>query len=822
MPEALKVERALRFDTAKRGTRNLHTPLNQFINYGSCHMSQHIGIEDQYGHSVALQSVHLEGRLEGLLLTMKLRQTYRNDKRENLEVTYTFPAGWGSHLLSFSVELGDQKLKAQALPKKTAEAEYEQAISSGDTPVMLEKSPHGLYTANIGNLKPEEIAVVELEYAQLLRFEHGRLRITVPTVIGSRYGDGQTEGGLAPHQSTGVNALAEYPFSAVVDVVGDMATGEISCPTWDAQLHDMAFGKRLSLRSNAYLDRDLVVLIENLKSNSFATASKTEELVAVVASFCPKLTDKPPQALNLKVLVDCSGSMEGESMEQAQEAMHELSFRLCDQDHLSYSKFGSKTVHSTMTMEPCTQAYLRDVLANAVYETQADLGGTEMVRALKSTFKIKRTDEQKLGFDLLLITDGDVWDIDEIVVKAKKSGHRIFAIGVGSAPAESLLRELADQTGGACELVTPSERIAEAVIRMLQRMRSPRSHDIRIDWGAHVIWQSKMPLQVFSEETVHAFALMASPPEVVPTLSWKVGEVFEKASPGGFEWKDGDTLLRVVAGAKLTTIQDTQEATDWAVKYQLVSAHTNLLLVHVRDEADKAQGLPTLEMIQQMQASGWGGYGSSHLSVSSSALLRPDSSVCYSMSMTGPSSAPTVFRSRLLHQDLPPGGLDDIDIPAFLRKQVDPNILGHEPLSPELVLSRFNELALKHSKFFEIVNQLMHEIGQPSPGGIWNTLRAWVGNQKNIKPSYSAVWELIRELVGDKPDQIDLWAGWACTVQWLSEELSDTIALNRHAQRILNYELQKSNALMSQKLKKMFTVDKTSGDIQIKRLEHVD
>ena len=48
------------------------------------------------------------------------------------------------------------------------------------------------------------------------------------------------------------------------------------------------------------------------------------------------------------------------------------------------------------------------------------------------------------------------------------------------------------------------------------------------------------------------------------------------------------------------------------------------------------------------------------------------------------------------------------------------------------------------------------------------------------------------------------------------------MALNRHAQRILNYELQKSNALMSQKLKKMFTVDKTSGDIQIKRLEHVD
>jgi Ca-activated chloride channel family protein len=44
------------------------------------------------------------------------------------------------------------------LAKKKAEKKYEEAIESGDTPVMLEKSPLGLYTANLGNLKPGEEA----------------------------------------------------------------------------------------------------------------------------------------------------------------------------------------------------------------------------------------------------------------------------------------------------------------------------------------------------------------------------------------------------------------------------------------------------------------------------------------------------------------------------------------------------------------------------------------------------------------------------------------------------------------------------------------
>ena len=759
-------------------------------------MEHQIGLEDQNGLSVSLKSLHMQGKLEGLLLTMKIRQRYQNDRPDHIEVTYTFPGGWGSHVLGLKVDIAGKTLQSMALAKKQAVAAYEKAIAEGDAPAMLEQGPHGLYTANIGNLKAGEVVELELEYAQHLKFEQGRVRITIPTVIGQRYGDAIQAGGMQMHQSIEVSTLVEYPFTAVLDLVGPIAQGDVSCPTWDVELTNTEFGKRISLNSGAYLDRDFVVLLENLMGTSFASVSRDDEQYVVLASFCPKLMDSKSHSLALKVLVDCSGSMQGESIHQAQEAMHELSLSLNDQDSMSYSRFGDRVKHSSKTMEMCNSRYLRTILAPAIQDTHADMGGTELADALISTFNIKPCKEKALGCDLLLITDGDVWNIDDIVDKAHKSGHRIFAIGVGSAPAESLLRQLAEQTGGACELVTPEERISDAVLRMLQRMRSTKTQSVRIDWGGPVSWESRLPTQVFSDETIHVVSYQYSQPESLPTLHWTEGKLEGQVSPTVYTQKADDVLVRVAAATRISTMEDHEVATEWALKYQLVSKYTHLLLIHKREEDEKTQGLPTLERINQMHAAGWGGYGTTY---DNDTVLA-----CYSMSSWQSSSAPSVYRSKKssVLYSLKAGGVDDVEVPAFLRKQADVQPARKKPMNPIRLLERFNELSIQHSKFFEIVSELMNEISKKSVDNIWN---------------------VIRELVGNQPDPIDLWAGWACLLDWLSIELANTVALNRHAQRVLQFELQKVDPVMRQKTSISFNLDQEQGVPKIKkRLQYVD
>jgi Ca-activated chloride channel family protein len=100
-----------------------------------------------------------------------------------------------------------------------------------DTPIMVERSARGLYTANLGNLKPGEDAVIEIEYAQLMRFEQGQIRITVPTTVGSRYGDAHATGGLAAHESVDSSVLVDYPLTVRIALAGRIASASVQSPS---------------------------------------------------------------------------------------------------------------------------------------------------------------------------------------------------------------------------------------------------------------------------------------------------------------------------------------------------------------------------------------------------------------------------------------------------------------------------------------------------------------------------------------------------------------------------------------------------------------
>jgi len=733
-------------------------------------MKKIAGLENEYGQSVSLKSVHLEGQLEGLLLTLRMTQRYLNDSDGTIEASYTFPAGWGAHLMSFSVELNGKRMQAVALAKQQAEKKYEKAIESGDTPVMLEKSALGLYTANLGNLKPGEEALIVIEYAQLLKFEKGRVRITVPTVIGERYGDEAVEGQLAPHQTVAPSLLAEYPFTAILDILGPMAQGTIDCPSHAVDTTPIEGGTRVQLSQGGYLDRDFIVTVDNLQGESFVCVSEDDGAYAVVASFCPQLPEQEPSPLGLKILVDCSGSMQGDSIEQAQEALHELILGLSERDKVSYSKFGSTVVHTSNQLEACTPRYIQGVLAKAVHDTDADLGGTELNQALTSTFKLSFTKAYTEGCDVLLITDGDVWDIEDTIKQAKISHHRIFAIGVGSAPAESLLKELAEQTGGACELVTPSESMAEAVLRMTQRMRSARTSSIGIAWEGEVLWQSKLPKQVFSDETLHVHARLKHPPTTAPTLTWAAHTTERHESAPAIDWHSTGALPRMVASAELASLSDKAAAEALALKYQLASQYTNLILVHVREEEDKATGLPKLQKIKQMSAAGWGGMGTV---VSPDLLYACMSSVDTSGGQPdyGSMAVPSVWRTHRTNAasrvDVwAAGGDEDFEIPAFLRKQEDVVRPTPAPVedscTPEQLLAKFNELSLTTTEFADITYALSNLASQ----------------ERITRQSFVQI-----------ASRADREAFWACLLRWLSTSVPGMVALTRHAQRLLQAQL---------------------------------
>lgn len=714
-------------------------------------MAQETGMHGVNGEVVALKGVHIEASLSGLLLTATTQQRYVNKSRRNLEVVYTFPLPAHAVILGVDLTIGEKKLSGMVLEKSKAEEDYEDAIREGNMPVMVERSGPGLYTANLGNLKRGEEVVIDVRWSQLLVLRDGDIRLAIPTVIGKRYGDAHAQGALAPHQTDEVDLLAEYPLTFTLMVEGEVAQSRIHCASHAAQISSASGPdgevQIVSIHSDAWLDRDIIVNVSEVKARQFGVNEvDTDGTTTALLSICPKLPAKT-SPLALKILVDCSGSMEGDSIEQAREAVHQVMQELREGDFVSYSRFGTKVVHNFLSeseaadfdgrfaeeMLPADSKKIAN-LGRLIRATNANMGGTEMQSAIVSTIRdvVMPTGLSTDGFvqSLLLITDGDIWDHEGVVRAARNSGYRIFAIGVGSAPAESLLRELAETTGGACEFVSPNESMAKVALKMVSRMRSARTASIRIRWEEEPLWQSTLPKTIFENETLHIFATLKKPVAQIPAIDIEAaGDLFRSPTSNPcVDVRAGETdvackhgpLARMAAAQRLLN-EPQEKALETALEYGLITSKTNLLLVYVRESAEKTKELPELEQIKQMAAAGQAGYGTAQLHsialMHSSAAARP---VRFSGDILNAPSVdyarydqPTVWRdprvtAAAAHEAMTEAGVDRLNIPDFLRRQAE-SINSPDP-SPAELMAMFNELARQHPSCERAIDELLSRL----------------------------------------------------------------------------------------------------------------
>jgi Ca-activated chloride channel family protein len=620
-----------------------------------------LACRDSDAPAPVLVDVQAEGRLDAVLFGLTLRQTYRNTSDRVLEVVYTFPLPFQAVLLGFASELNGERQEGVVVAKREAERQYEESLKEGDAPVMLESHADGLHTANIGNLKPGDEIVLECRFVQLLSFEQGRLRVAIPTTIAPRYGRAE-QAGLQPQQVPLASLDAEYRLKLSIAIGQALVGAKAECPTHRFETTEIGDGSiRLDLAPSARQDRDVVVIVTPRERRPSLLVRATDAAnpsapVVVMAALQPP-PGVPRARIGLKLLVDCSGSMNGDSIASARAALHGVIDGLGELDRLCLSRFGSTIEHliEPTAGKPQALRHIRSVI-DAI---QADLGGTEMEGALAAVFGLSVRDEEK-GGDVLLITDGEIWQADEMVAAARTSGHRVFAIGVGSAPAEGVLRSLAEATGGACEFATPGEALEAAALRMLSRIRQPQLNHARVDWGKSPVWTCGPTLGLFGGDTVIALAGFS---ETIDGVAVRLladdaqGKTVELARGEADAPCPGDTLPRVAAARRLSASTES-DALAMAVQYQLMSKQTNCILVHQRAAADKTTEQAELRRVSSMVAAGWGGIGTVRETTASYSL---ESRAMFSRAMPSAASAD-------IHFSLAD---DAFEIPAFLRKRDD-------------------------------------------------------------------------------------------------------------------------------------------------------
>jgi len=582
---------------------------------------------------VALQSVNVEAEIENLLCRVTVEQKYRNLENINVEAVYTFPLPLGAVLLDMTIKTKTKKLNGVVVKKSEAEERYEDAITDGDTAIMLEQVDPGLYTMNVGNLQPEDTIDISITYAELFKWRNNSLRFYLPTTVAPRYGDPDSLG-VQPHQAPDYDLANENPFTLTVSISGVLSRAAIESPSHKIVSASKNGKTVVALKKGqALMDRDFVLNLSMAAEEKCAAHVEPDgDGYVALASFYPKIpstNDRTPRCIT--IIVDCSGSMGGDAIAQARRALYEILELLRPEDMFNVVRFGSAYEMLFPSPLPADAGNLKTA-RNLLEVLDADMGGTEIGRAVAAA--VQGEENGKLSKEALLITDGEVWDWEKVTKMAAGSGVRFFTVGVGSSVSEAFVQTLAEVTGGACELVSPNEDMTEKIVRHFKRIYFPKADNVKILWPGEP--EKAFPKQVnavYDGDTLHVFGRFKASPEGEVKLRADLengGTLVQRVALEAMVGSQPPTGLpgttaRMAAAYEMRMMEDAGEIAALGVRYQLMSSYTNYLAIDVKAEGEKAGDLPALRKTPQMLAAGWGGSGTvvQDMDMSSYSLKAP-------------------------------------------------------------------------------------------------------------------------------------------------------------------------------------------------------
>ena len=136
---------------------------------------------------------------------------------------------------------------------------------------------------------------------------------------------------------------------------------------------------------------------------------------------------------------------------------------------------------------PKSVSYSQDSLQqalNLVDRFQANYGGTETFSAVKDCLEKRLKD---MSTELMLITDGDIWNQDELFkyikekVDQSQGNIRVFTLGIGNGVSHALIEGVARAGNGFSQAVILGERLDNKIVKMLKGSLTPHVTDLTFE-----------------------------------------------------------------------------------------------------------------------------------------------------------------------------------------------------------------------------------------------------------------------------------------------------------------------------------------------------
>ncbi|MBX4948192.1 marine proteobacterial sortase target protein [Rhizobium binae] len=444
--------------------------------------------------------------VSGPLARVKVTQRFQNPSQGWVEGTYVFPLPENSAVDALKMQVGERFIEGQIKPRQEAREIYEQAKAEGKKTALLEQQRPNIFTNQVANIGPGEEIVVQIEYQQSVQQSGGEFSLRFPMVVAPRYNPApivqtvefNNGAGFAtprdrvedrekiespvldPRENAKIN-----PVSLTVDLKAGFPLGDVQSSFHAVDIRrDGDEARTIGLKGDSVpADKDFELTWKAAPGKTPSAGlfrevkdGKTYLLAFVTPPTAPDAA--APAKREVVFVIDNSGSMSGQSIEQARQSLALAISRLNPDDRFNVIRFDDTMtdyfnglVAATPDNREKAIAYVRGLTAD---------GGTEMLPALEDALRNQGPVAGGALRQVVFLTDGAIGNEQQLFqeISANRGDARVFTVGIGSAPNTYFMTKAAEIGRGTFTAIGSTDQVASCMGELFAKLQNPAMTDI--------------------------------------------------------------------------------------------------------------------------------------------------------------------------------------------------------------------------------------------------------------------------------------------------------------------------------------------------------
>lgn len=464
------------------------------------------------------QSTHVRAVMDGRIVRYEIEDRYVNRGGRPAEVDYVLPLPKGAAFENLELSINGEMIAGETMRAERARAVYEEIVRKLRDPALVEWMGHDVLRTRIFPIQPGEEKRVVVRFSAVAQREGDAIRLDWPAraMANARTDDDWFELRYAPGAG---NSLGE-PYSP---------THALSALARDRAAR--------TLRATG-ATRAMTVLIPERRAAAATIAmlpyAPSGEDGYALITVTPPARAARTTSRDVTFVVDVSGSMSGQKIEQARAAGRQFLNSLGGNDRFRIIAFSSDVRDFRDGWSPVTRETIR--AATEFFDDLRPSGGTNIDAAVAAALAAQVSGD-RLPL-VLLLTDGapTVGETRPEAIATHVSDirgrARLFTFGLGADVNAALLERVALQGRGTATFLRPEESVERAVGVVTERLTTPVAADVtvRLDDARLYAVQPQGQIDIFAGQDLVVLARYTGRPD------WTTVSVEGRGPDGPVRW----------------------------------------------------------------------------------------------------------------------------------------------------------------------------------------------------------------------------------------------------------------------------------------------